>query len=410
VRSAIAILISLFAVSLAAQPVTVGVQIPDLGGTGTITSGAPVTYVNLANTAQIAGTVNKASVSWSGSCSNAFRIVILRQAFLSVAAFQVVATRGPFNAVFGRNDVTLSPAITVAVGDLIGVVELQPNSVCGSILGQSLPNNGSSGYTLITTADMSVTGGTIGSSSSYNSGFVIGAVAYNSDPLLVKIIPAAGALPGATAFFRTSLQLLNATPTSITGKLVFHKQGQSAAAGDPSLPFTIATNQTTTFSDVITSLGASGLGSLDIVTNGGAVPIASARVFSDGGTLGTSGFSEEGVSPNDALDFFSRGILLTPADFANFRMNVGVRTLDAGATLAITTYDSGGSIRGTRTVTYPANYFDQVPVATFTGVSTVPVNGWILINISTFGGRAFVYSSIIDSKTSDSTFRMADIK
>lgn len=408
-RTTFAIFVILFAASLGAQPVTVGVQIPDQAGTATITTSAPVTYVNLANRAPLAGVVNRASVSWSGPCSNAFKIVILRQAF-SVAAFQVVATRGPFNAVAGRNDVTLSPAVTLQLGDVIGVVQLQSNSVCGSILGQSFPNNGS-GYTLVTTDDMSVSGGTIGSSSSYAGGFVIGAVAYNSDPLLVRIIPAAGAVPGATAFFRTSLQLLNPTLTTITGKLVFHKQLQSASASDPSLPFTIASHQTTSFSDVITSLGSSGLGSLDILTNGGAPPIASARVFSDGGAAGTSGFSEEGLPPEDALDFFSRGSLLIPADMTAFRMNVGVRTLDAGATLDITTYDSGGVIRGSRNgVSYPANYFKQVSVEEFTGLSTVPVNGWILFRVSVLGGRAFVYSSIIDNKTSDSAFRMADIK
>jgi hypothetical protein len=410
VRTGFAAVIILFTLSIAAQPVTVGVQIVDQGGTATITTGAPATYVNLANTAPVAGTINRASVGWSGSCSNAFKIVILRQAFLSVAAFQVVATRGPFNAVAGRNDVTLSPAVNVQVGDLIGVVQLQSNSVCGSILTQSFGNNGS-GYTLITTADMGVTGGTIGSSSAYSSGLVVGAVAYNSDPLLVKIIPAAGAVAGATAFFRTSLQLMNPTSTPITGKLVFHKVATSASAGDPSLAFTIPSRQTTSFSDVITTMGASGLGSLDIVSNGGAVPIASARVFSDGGALGTSGFSEEGLAPNDALDFFSRGILLTPADLTNFRMNIGVRTLDNGATLDIGVYDAGGTLRATRTgVSFPANYFRQFSVEEFTGASTIPANGWILVNITTFTGRAFVYSSIIDNKTSDSTFRMADIR
>src|SRR3954452_15184444 len=287
VRSTFAVLITLIAVSLAAQPVTVGVQIGDQGGTATITTVPPATYVNLADTAPVAGTVNKASVSWSGTCSNGFKIVILRQAFLSVAAFQVVATRGPFNAVSGRNEVTLSPAINLLAGDLIGVVQLQSNAACGSILTQDLPNKGE-GYTLITTADMSASGGTIGSSSAYTSGLLIGAIAYNSDPLLVRIIPAAGALPSATAFFRTSLQLLNPSTTTITGKLVFHKQLQSPSPSDPSLPFTIGSRQTTSFPDVITTMGTSGLGSLDIVTNGGAAPIASARVFSDGGTAGTS--------------------------------------------------------------------------------------------------------------------------
>ncbi|MEA2339539.1 MAG: hypothetical protein QOE82_3546, partial [Thermoanaerobaculia bacterium] len=153
------------------------------------------------------------------------------------------------------------------------------------------------------------------------------------------------------------------------------------------------------------------VGSLDIFTTAGNAPIATARVFSDGGTAGTSGFSEEALSPNDALDYFSRGILLIPPDLTNFRMNIGVRTLDSGATLNVSTFDSAGVLKGTRTLpAYGANVFDQVPVATFTGLSTVPPGGYILITFNVFGGRAFVYSSTIDNRTSDSTYRLADIK
>jgi hypothetical protein len=409
VRTSFAIVVILFAASLAAQPLSVGTQIVDQGGTATITNGGPVTYVNLSNGATAAGTVNKATVGWSATCSNAFKIVFLRNNFGSLAGFTVVATRGPFNATGGRNEVTLTPPVTLALGDLIGVVQLQNLATCGSVRTQSFASN-SVGYNLVTTVDMSVSGGTIGSSTVYGSGFGIGVVAYNSNPLLVRILPAAGAAPGATAFFRTALQMLNPTSTTITGNLVFHKQLQPAAPGDPSLAFTLSPGQAVSYADVITSMGTSGVGSLDVVTNGGNAPIVTARVFSDAGSAGTSGFSEEGVSPNDALDFFSRGILLIPSDLTNFRMNIGVRTLDTGAVLDVTTLDSAGVSRASRTVTYGANVFDQQPVATFTGASSVPPGGWIVITFNTFGGRAFVYSSIIDNRTSDSTFRLADIK
>jgi hypothetical protein len=409
VRTSFAIVVILFAASLAAQPLSVGTQIVDQGGTATITNGGPVTYVNLSNGATAAGTVNKATVGWSATCSNAFKIVFLRNSFGSLAGFTVVATRGPFNATGGRNEVTLTPPVTLALGDLVGVVQLQNLATCGSVRTQSFASN-SVGYNLVTTVDMSVSGGTIGSSTVYGSGFGIGVVAYNSNPLLVRILPAAGAAPGATAFFRTALQMLNPTSTTITGNLVFHKQLQPAAPGDPSLAFTLSPGQAVSYADVITSMGTSGVGSLDVVTNGGNAPIVTARVFSDAGSAGTSGFSEEGVSPNDALDFFSRGILLIPSDLTNFRMNIGVRTLDTGAVLDVTTLDSAGVPRASRTVSYGANVFDQQPVATFTGASSVPPGGWIVITFNTFGGRAFVYSSIIDNRTSDSTFRLADIK
>lgn len=92
-RTTFAILILLIAASLAAQPLTVGTQIVDAGGTATITNGGPVTYVNLSAGATANGTVNKATVAWSASCSNAFRIVFLRETFNSVAAFTLVASR-----------------------------------------------------------------------------------------------------------------------------------------------------------------------------------------------------------------------------------------------------------------------------------------------------------------------------
>ncbi|MBV8545153.1 MAG: hypothetical protein JO093_17130 [Acidobacteria bacterium] len=410
-RTTFAILVILFAASLAAQPLTVGTQIVDAGGTATITSSGPVTYVNLFAGATKAGTVNKATVGWSAACSNGFKIVFLRQNFNSVAAFTVVASRGPFNAVKGRNEVTLSPPVSVSQGDLIGVVQLQSLAACGSVLTQSFADP-RTGYNLITTADMSTTGGTIsGGSSNYSPGYAIEAIAYDTNPVLVRVLPAAGAAPGATAFFRTSLQMLNATTNTIAGNLVFHKQLQPGSSSDPSLPFSLAPGQSISYPDVVTSMGTTGIGSLDILTNGGDAPIATARVFSDGGTAGTSGFSEESLSPDAALDFFSRGILLIPSDLTNFRMNIGVRTLDTGATLDVFTYDSGGTLRATRTLpAYGANVFDQMPVATFTGMSSPPPGGYILIAFNVFGGRAFVYSSVIDNKTSDSTFRLADIK
>jgi hypothetical protein len=409
VRTTFAIVLILFAASLAAQPLTVGTQIVDSGGTATITNGGPVTYVNLSDGATANGTVNKATVAWSSSCSNAFKIVFLRETFQSVSAFTLVASRGPFNAVSGRNEVTLSPAVNVNQGDLIGVVQLLPVATCGSVRTQSFPNN--TGYNLVTTADMSATGGTIGTSTNYSSGLAIGVIAFNSDPLLVRILPAAGAAPGASAFFRTSVQMLNPTSSTITGNLVFHKQLQSPSPGDPTVAFTLPPGQSIAYPDVVASMGTTGVGSIDIVTTAGNAPIATARVFSDGGSAGTSGFSEEALAPNAALDFFSHGILLIPPDLTNFRMNIGVRTLDTGATLNVSTFDSTGALKGTRTLpAYGPNVFDQVPVATFTGVSAVPPGGYILISFNVFGGRAFVYSSVIDNRTSDSTYRLADIK
>src|SRR5256885_1158469 len=139
-------------------------------------------------------------------------------------------------------------------------------------------------------------------------------------------------------------------------------------------------------------MGVSGLGSLDVVTTGGQELVVSARIFSDAGASGTSGFTEEGLAPTQArrIIFGSGsidGVLLLPVDSINFRMNVGVRSLESGATLTIKTYDAGGTLVNTRSnVVYPANYFEQATASQFPGLSTIPAGGSIMVSVN---GAAF---------------------
>lgn len=403
---AIVILAFLLSTSLAAQPLTVGERIADPHEQVSITNHLPASFVDLSSYATADGTVNKASVYWSATCPSAFKVVFLRDNLGKAgSAYSVVATRGPFDAVAGRTDVPLTPPVALTLGDYIGVVQL---TQCGTVVSQYYPNH--FGSSLLTANDISTTG-VVGPFANLAAGLAFGMVAYGSETVLVRVLPAAGAVQGSTAFFRTSVQMVNAGTSAISGRLVFHRATQSASPGDPSLAFNLPGGASLSYADVVASMGTSGLGSLDVVTTAGAVPIITARVFSDAGAAGTSGFSEEAVSPDEALDLFTRGILLLPADLTSFRANIGVRTLDTGATLNISTFDAGGTLRATRqNVHYPANYFEQVPVSQFTGAATLPAGGWILIRLATFGERAFVYSSVIDNRTSDSTFRMADVK
>ena len=409
-RQTLVVLVSLLASTLAAQPLTVGTITPDPSIEGGFPSLAVKSFVNLADPATAAGTVNKASVLWSVGCAGAFKIVFLRNGLSSAATFSVIATRGPFNAVDGRNDVTLTPPVTVAKYDLIGIVQLQPFATCGTVLSQPLGHG--HGYLLITSGDISTTGA-VGPSSFYQSGYVLGVIAYSADPLLVRVLPAAGAVQGSGAFFRTALQLHNPTNfTAITGKLVFHKAGQIGSDSDPSLTFSLSPLQTVSYADVVTAMGASGLGSLDVFTNGGSPPIVTARVFSDNGVNGTSGFTEEGLPPGEALQTEGIdigayvGVLPLPADLTNFRMNIGVRTLDAGATLSASWFGADGSFRGSRNnIIYPPNYFEQTTVNLFTGATNLDPGGTLLIQMST--GAAFVYGTVTDNRTQDSSMRIA---
>ena len=64
---------------------------------------------------------------------------------------------------------TIAPPVNVNQGDLIGVVQLLPVATCGSVQTQSFAEQ-STGYNLVTTADMSTTAGTIGRSSNRRAG------------------------------------------------------------------------------------------------------------------------------------------------------------------------------------------------------------------------------------------------
>jgi hypothetical protein len=392
---------------MAAQT-TIGSQLSDVGSPISVTNASTFSYVELAHPARAAGTVNEVSFSWTQSCPvGALKIAFLRPVEGSATTFTVTSLRGPFGTVAGRSVWPLVPPVVLQKGDVIAALQLQPYSQCGSV--QIQHTAGSTGFNVITASDIS-TSPTIGNTAFAENGVDFGLFAYDSDPVLARVLPAAGAVQGATAFFRTSLQLLNPTGSTISGKLVFHPQGQPSSFADPALSFTLDPGQLTSYPDVVASMNTSGLGSLDIVTNEGVPPLATARVFSDGGAAGTSGFSEEGLSPDNALDSSRRGVLFIPGDLTNFRMNIGLRTLETGATLNVSVYDTNGHVVNSKSgLAYPANYFIQQTAADFAGVQTLPAGGWILITANN-PTKAFIYSSVIDNHTSDSTYHLADVK
>jgi len=403
----------LFAASAGlADPVTMGSYpiAPGFGLGGTFTSAAVTSIIDVAHPATANGTVDHASIYFSGPCSAAFKLAFLRpiivtQGTLPAATrFTVTDVRGPFDAV-GQTEIVLTPAVQVRTGDLLALVTLQPGITCGGVIFEQRPRGDSAAW--LSTNDVSVNG-TLAADAGLKTTEAFAMIAYSGDPLLVRVLPVAGAVQGAGAFFRTSVQLFKYGQETIKGKLVFHPAGAVGSDSDPSLPFTIGSSQTLSFPDVVAAMGTSGIGSLDVVTYCGADVIVSARVFSDGGSAGTSGFIEEGLEPELARRPSLSGIMLLPADLTNFRMNVGIRTLESGAVLNIITHDAGGVTLNTRGVTYSANYFDQPTLSQFTGLTPPPEGGSVQVQVTS--GAAFIYGSIIDNRTQDSSMRMVEFR
>ncbi len=394
------LLLVAFASTVASAQVTVG-SLPNnamlSSGTNAVFSN---TFVDLVHRASADGTVNTLTTSWSAgytACTSAFRVRFLRSASFMDGSYSTVAERGPFavTASGGYVTVPLSPPVSLLAGDYIAIV-VPPN--CGAL---------SEGYTGLVglmrlTSDIPSTGSLDGIAKST----AIAARASSDPNQLDGILTVAGSVAGGNnSYFRTSLQLSNSLPYIIQGKIVFHPAGASGSDSDRSLSYTLPPYATTAFQDIVASLGATGLGSIDIVSNSSAPPLAVARIFNDLGTAGTSGFTESAISPLNALRPSDYGFLNEPADLTNYRMNIGIRTVGGEADIAVVHYDaSGNKVGSTINKHYAATFFEQVPLATFLGSQPI-ANGQI--KIVPTSGQIIVYASTTDNRTNDSSIYFA---
>ncbi len=245
------------------------------------------------------------------------------------------------------------------------------------------------------------------------SGFQDGPGIYNltgsglrpTNPAIAAILAVAGSTQGSGAFFRTSVQIHNSRSTAISGRFVFHRAGVSGGTNDPSLAYTLNGGQTIEYADILPAMGvASGLGSIDIMTTGDPVPIMAARIFSDAGENGTAGFFLEPVAPESALRTGDNGVIIAPADPLKARLNLGIRSLDNGASLSITVRNKSGALRATANKTYAANFFEQVSANGYLGM-TLESSDTVTFTVTS--GQAIIYGAQTDNKTQDPSVQYA---
>jgi hypothetical protein len=202
------------------------------------------------------------------------------------------------------------------------------------------------------------------------------------------IVPAVAAVPGAFgAHFTTGMQISNPYPFAISGHLVVHPAGLSAAPGDPSTPYALAPFATETLDDLI----ANGFGSVDVRASVGAAPIVVTTVID---TTSMNRLQIPTVDPAEAIQAGMHGTLITPADASQQRFNVGIRTLGSGATLAIRLHDSAGAVIASVTRAFAPDYFQQYPFNELLGTS-LGANQAITFEVLT--GSAIVYGSGVDN-------------
>jgi len=219
------------------------------------------------------------------------------------------------------------------------------------------------------------------------------------------VIPVVGSVAGSFgSFFRTSLQVHNAGAAPISGSMIFHPQAAAASPSDRSLPYSIQPGQTIAYSDIVALIGTSGIGSLDVTSTDFRSLLLLARIYNDAGAKGTTGMGLDAMAPADALQPGDTGVLLAPAHTDVFRYNIGVRTLDGGASLQFTVIDSNGATKATASKTFDPNFFQQYGAADLLGTA-ISANDAILITVNS--GAVIVYGSTTDNRTQDPTYATA---
>jgi hypothetical protein len=350
-----------------AATLTIGNRVVQ-GNSSDPASGTVRTNIDLVHPATHSGTVDTARLEWTTACSNAVKIKFFRRVGDTLT---MIAERGPFNTTPLSFSVTLAPPVALQQGDLIGMTTL---SGCGN---PSALLGGSSEGFLQYGGD--VTGSvTLAQQLTHYEAVLNLSASGPATERIERVIPVVGAAQGNFgSSFKTEMQLFNPSAVAVTYHLIFRRAGVPGSSADTLRALEVKSKQTEAFPNIVVSMSETGLGSIDVVVpDGAAIPVINTRVYNDAGAAGASGLSEEAVplpfpdaplSGELVLRRGATGYLLAPLNQGRSRFNVGVRTLESGATIAVSTRSSAGVVLRTIAHSYAPHYFVQTDAATFTG-------------------------------------------
>jgi hypothetical protein len=211
----------------------------------------------------------------------------------------------------------------------------------------------------------------------------------------VFVIAGSGAGDGG-AFFRTQLQLHNPGEQPIAGNLVFRPMDGSAPR---TFGYALAPHETTEVGHLV-----EGFVSIDVVPLTGPLPVGTMRVYNDGGDNGAPGLLAPLVDVADALRAGDHALLIAPADAAALRYNIGIRSLDAGASLTLTLRRTNGTIAATANRTLAPNTLIHQTATSLLGVAIEDDDA---IEIHVTAGSAIVYGSAVENTSQDPSFIVA---
>lgn len=223
------------------------------------------------------------------------------------------------------------------------------------------------------------------------------------------IVPVAGsAVTADGSKFHTSLRLTTRNNTTLTGRVVFHPQG-AISENDPAIPYRLEGtfnslhSSSQSWDDVVATIGASGIGSLDIVPDDPDVtaPEVEARAWND-----KSGYRNGGripVLPSSQLlapsDDFIRHFVVANEE-GKYRTSVGFRTYGL-KTVAVRVYVDGHMLNE---FVIPPNTHRQM---TLEQLANGPVADGSLVTLTPlypnnrFDSSLYIYYTLTDNSSND---------
>lgn len=363
------------------------------------------TDIDLVRPATATGVLASATFQWTNlGCTAAAKLKFFRRQGNTLV---FLTERGPFDTSANPTPVDLVPPVAVEEGDLIGIARV---GTCGNPM--TLSGVASAGYVVYfgdLTGDVSLS-----AADAVSSDVLAVHATGTATESVSRVIAAAASTQGNFgSFFRTGVQIFNPWTSSIAGRFVFHPAGVPGSPADPILTFTVGAGQTVSFPDMVATLGATGLGSLDVVLpQGSQIPIIVTRVFNDAGGSGTSGFTEDALNPDVGgadsaiLTAGATGFLIAPSDTTHLRFNMGVRTLLSGASITLTVHDVTGAVVHSVSKVYPPTYFEQQTSDSFLGY-TLQANDTIEVDVT--AGSAALYGATTDNTTNDPSIQFARV-
>jgi hypothetical protein len=403
-RTLSSLLFLLFAVHVSGVTLTMGNDVPTPNSSDS-TVAATRTDIDLVHPASHTGSVSSAKVYWSqAGCTNALKIKFFRRVGDTLT---LTAERGPFTSGAGLFTVTLTPAVNVQQGDLIGVARVAACGNAGQLFG--ITSEGFLEYASDFTGSAAIS-----AAATHQGGVLSLSASGTPTESVAQVIPVVGSTGGALGSqFKTEMQFFNPqTSGSLTCRAVFHPSGVGGSSSDPARVVNLDPGQVFATDDIVALMGVTGLGSLDIVVPAGqSIPIILTRVYNDAGANGTSSLTEVPVPVSDGVAINTylmgagvTGFLVGPRDPVRTRFNIGVRTLFSGATIQVTQRNSAGVLVRTASHTYTATFFVQTDAASFLGG---PIGANDTIQISVSSGSAIVYGSTTDNTTNDPAIQFA---